>query len=226
MIITTIGLTIMAGYMLRVFFMSKPWNKLFKDSNNHPIAPTNRTQRILLLGPKGAGKTTLWKMLKGEPVQKGETMPTIKETHFRSFKLEGITIVDPIDLGGDKFFQNEDRLSELVKPNTFIFILFDIHNLSNKKEKEYLSMLLCCILKFLHENREKIKNVGINLVVTCCDAYSGNLHINKYVTNNLPQIVKTFLKESNSANNFKTGDLFDGVLIKEIKNEILSSKTT
>lgn len=184
---------------------------------------TSKTRRILILGPKGAGKTTLWKMLKGDTVTRGSTFPTVKETHYNSFLLGNKTIIDPIDIGGDKIFQNEDTMKELLKSNTFIFILFDIQNLSNKKGKEYLEMLLCCILKYVNDHREELENIGLNLVATCCDKYNGDIPVKEYVNKNLPQIVKIFLKKTDSSQNIKVGDLFDGILFDEIKKEIIAN---
>lgn len=184
---------------------------------------TSKTKRIVVLGPKGAGKTTLWKMLKGDPVTKGSTYPTIKETRYNSFMLGGKKIIDPVDIGGDKIFQNEDTMKELLKSNTFIFILFDIQNLSNKKEKEYLEMLLCCILKYVNDHRKELENIGLNLVATCCDKYNGDIPVKEYVNKNLPQIVKLFLKKTDSSQNIKVGDLFDGILFDEIKKEIIAN---
>ena len=89
--------------------------------------PTPETKSIVILGHKGAGKTSLWKKLQNEPYEQYRATSMAKELKAFQLNLDGkkVTIKDTFDVGGGNEFVCEHYETVLKKDGTFIYYLIE-----------------------------------------------------------------------------------------------------
>ena len=132
---------------------------------------TAKTKRIIILGSKGSGKTTLWSQLQGKILDLAPT-PT-DENKIESFKIHsnGRTVIVPTtkDLGGSNDWVNSYE-SIINKDGTFIYYLVDLKNLHEQKKALEIRARLQKISNIIKE--KKLNDCGCKLLLTNKKAYS------------------------------------------------------
>jgi len=130
--------------------------------SSNPL-PDKETRSVVILGTKGAGKTSLWNALRGI---KEATTPTYQEkiSQFElKFKDKTVSIEETNDLGGSDSLLS--AYEGLIKDHSFTYFLFNINRLDEKEE-------INSIVKQLSEIKKIIKkrdSVGLKFVGTHCD---------------------------------------------------------
>lgn len=153
------------GAMLYIKLVS-PFGALVELFN----AITSKTKHIIILGSKGAGKTTLWNALQSKITEK-EPLPTDKEpiVGFR-INVDGksVRISSTKDFGGgDDWVKDYD---EIIKENgTFIFYLVDLLNLHERGKKDEIRARLRKISSIIKE--KGLKNCGCHILATNYEQY-------------------------------------------------------
>lgn len=126
------------------------------------------TKRIVILGTKGVGKTTLWKKLQGLEIS--DTRPTDKEkTDSFRVKFGGnvVKVSDSTDIGGgNDFVRNYDKL---IGNGTFIFYLVDLSTLHERGMKDQIRARLYKISTIV--KKKKLKNCGCKILATNLKKY-------------------------------------------------------
>lgn len=140
---------------------------------------TPKTRHVIILGSKGAGKTTLWNILQNKITEK-EPLPTDKEP-IVGFKInvggKTVKISSTKDIGGgDDWVKDYD---EIIKENgTFIFYLVDLLNLHERGKKEEIRARLKKISTIIKD--KKLNNCGCHILATNYERYSSNGLMDKY----------------------------------------------
>lgn len=179
-------------------------------------SPSPETKKIIILGLQGSGKTTLWRLLKGEHLTKGTYSPTSKD-QVESFNVSGsnnrtIKIETTLDLGGGDLYVNHYK--ELVEAGTFVYFLIDLTTISEKKAD--INQRLCK-LNSLFKDKGIEEKCGLKIIGTHLDETG----LTKQQA--IEKIAKEIkLKYYN--NNVVAMDLFNTVDFQTLKDEIVEAK--
>lgn len=128
------------------------------------------TKNIVIMGARGAGKTTLWHQLRGDKLEStyaSTTAESIKTFSFKTKSGKPIKIVNGVDYGGSDDYVKAylDWLSD----NTFVFYLIDLTNLTEQAGRELRARLEAIVRTF---QNNKMKGQGIKLLATNFGKYS------------------------------------------------------
>lgn len=150
------GCAVLASWLIYIFFKRGKVNKY--------------TKNIVIMGARGAGKTTLWHQLRGDKLEStyaSTTAESIKTFSFKTKSGEQIEIVDGVDYGGSDDYVKAylDWLSD----NTFVFYLIDLTNLTEQAGRELRARLEAIVRTF---QNKKMKGQGIKLLATNFGKYS------------------------------------------------------
>ena len=181
--------------------------------------PTPETKSIVILGSKGAGKTTLWNGLQGKmnPTNYESTgEEEIKSFVFESDSGKEIMIQNTRDYGGDDIWV--EYYENLIKEGTFIYYLIDLCRLeATKKEVRARIVKIEQIIK-----DKKYNNCGLKILAT-------NLKKSNLNENEVPGKIKEclgFNSLKKKIQNIKIDDrimpveLTNNDYIKKIRDEI------
>lgn len=192
-------------------------------------SPNKETKKIIILGMKGAGKTTLWNKLRGKNSTPKET--SIEEIEsFTLKRIDGsdITIESTEDIGG-----GDDNVSgkyeELIQKDSFIYFLFDIRKV--EQDKKVINARMMKI--WTHIIDHNIENVSMQLVATHFDEYvkvSGGTELAaRNAALRILELTSLFeklqqKKEIKISDDFlMVGSLLDNAFVKSIKDCIIKS---
>lgn len=178
--------------------------------------PSPETKRIVILGHgKGCGKTTMWKLLKGEYTEEGKEPPTsfreVKPFHLRSSSGKEVVIGTTADYGGgDDWVQ---KWEEIIQCDTFVYFLVNLETID--QDKIDINQRLRKIVT-IFKDKKLGKTVGIKIVATHLDK-------TKYTESEaIEKVIKT-VKIRCKGNNIIALNLFDKNAFQRIKNEIVYS---
>lgn len=129
--------------------------------------PNKKTKKILILGMKGAGKTTLWNKLREiNSIPRETSISPIKSFPLKRIDGSEITIESTKDIGGDNVYVS-DNYEELIQKDSFIYFLFDIRKIEQDKKAIKARMMKI----WSHISKHNIENVSMQLVATHFDEY-------------------------------------------------------
>lgn len=167
-------------------------------------------ETVAIFGSPFAGKTTLWKQLKSEMVDKGYD-PTIGADRVSQFSIKyngkTKTIKQSIDFGGKDDMVR--RYGEIIESGTFIYYLIDVTTIDKYKDETRARLkAICNIIK-----KKGIKdNTGLTLVATHFDEYHKNTGGNENEARN--KIIECLhLKDSKDFN------VKDKILVAELTKD-------
>lgn len=168
------------------------------------LLPKN-AKSIAIFGSKGAGKSTLWKQLKGEFEDKAYH-PTLATETIDQFTVEcnGMTktIKKSADFGGDDHLVK--RYEEIIEDKTFIYYLIDLTKL--KEFKKETRSRLQAISKVLEKHKI---DTGLKLVGTHYEEFKNTMGCSR-------DEAKKLLAESIGLNNIKDIKIDDNIIIAEL----------
>lgn len=128
------------------------------------------TRNVLILGQKGAGKTTMWNYLRGIS---GEPQVTQYE-HIKAFvfarKKSGmpLRIASTVDIGGQAtFVSNYDHL---IESDSHIFFFCRIDSIRSEVEMRDIRARLDKIRRVVEA--KGVRTIGLTLVLTYADRYA------------------------------------------------------
>lgn len=131
---------------------------------------TSKTKHIVILGSKGAGKTTLWNRLQNK-IDGGKTLPTDLEPVNSFIIMAGdrsVRISSTKDVGGDDLWVKD--YEEIIKSDgIFIYYLVDLTNLHEKARKQEIRARLMKISEII--KNKNLKNCGCKILATNYRAY-------------------------------------------------------
>ena len=176
---------------------------------------SRKTTSMVILGLKGSGKTTMWKLLKGKHLSKGHSEPSSREK-IESFEVKGtdgrkVSISATYDIGGGDDYVAQ--YNSLIEKHTMIYFLVDLTKLESQKA-EINARLEKIVTIF---NEKGIKNeCGFKIVATHLDE-----------TPYTKQVAKNRVYEALSEGYRKFDiialNLFDEYAFLDIKNEIVNA---
>lgn len=177
--------------------------------------PSPETKRIVILGHgKGCGKTTMWKLLKGEYTEKGGEKPTaceeVKPFYLSASSGKKVKIGAATDYGGGDDWVT--KWEEVIQSYTFVYFLVNLETID--KDKNDINQRLLKIVTIFKE--KKLEKVGIKIVATHLD------ETNYTESEAIEKVIKT-VKIRCKGNNIIALDLFDKNSFQRIKNEIVHS---
>ena len=133
--------------------------------------PSEKTRRIVILGSKASGKTTLWNQLRNRNI--GYDYVASQQAKVESFYVtygdHSVKVLATKDIGGDDLYVKyyEDLIN---KDGTFIYFLIDLSRLQETKQevRSRFQVISKCI------KDKKLKNCGFKILATHYDLYHGN----------------------------------------------------
>lgn len=128
------------------------------------------TKNIVIMGARGAGKTTLWHQLRGDKLEStyaSTTAESIKTFSFKTKSGKPIKIVNGVDYGGSDDYVK--AYLDLLSDNTFVFYLIDLTDLTEQAGRELRARLEAIVRTF---QNNKMKGQGIKLLATNFGKYS------------------------------------------------------
>lgn len=128
------------------------------------------TKNIVIMGARGAGKTTLWHQLRGDKLEStyaSTTAESIKTFSFKTKSGKPIKIVNGVDYGGSDDYVK--AYLDLLSDNTFVFYLIDLTDLTEQAGRELRARLEAIVRTF---QNNKTKGQGIKLLATNFGKYS------------------------------------------------------
>lgn len=136
--------------------------------------PNEKTKRIIILGSKAAGKTTLWAQLRGRKV--GSDSAT-QATKIDSFDVQSgghvVKVQKTMDIGGGDLYVTSYYKELINEDGTFVYFLIDLMNLDETNQEVRSRLQL--ISKIIKD--KKLKDCGFKILATHYDKYQ-----NKYFT--------------------------------------------
>ena len=136
---------------------------------------------IVILGYKGAGKTTLWKQLKGDTLQEIRTTLMNEDVDSFSFEYKGSEkrILKSKDFSGDDNVLAseafEHHIYEIIQDGTYIYYLINLNKLGENGFVEDTLARIEKITSIIKKKKIKNSKVGIKLVGT---------HLKEYLSDN------------------------------------------
>lgn len=187
-----------------------------------------KTMHIIILGSKGAGKTTLWNKLQNKIINK-DPLPTDKEL-IESFIIDNggkkVTISSTKDFGGDDLWVK--HYDEIIKDNgTFIFYLVDLLTLHEQGKKDEIRARLRKISEII--KAKNLKDCGCKILATNYKLYKDNGLESKYGTAK-SCVVKVLQLHTMNRLSMKISEavtpveLMDDKYIEDIKKQIMQIK--
>lgn len=188
------------------------WIEVTRDTRS---APTLETKRIVILGHgKGCGKTTMWKLLRGEYTEEGKEDPTpyqeVKPFYLSAPSGKKVKIRKTVDYGGGDDWVR--KWEEIIQSGTFVYFLVNLETID--KDKKDINQRLWKIVTIFKE--KKLEKVGIKIVATHLDK-------TKYTESEaIEKVIKT-VKIRCEGNHIIALNLFDKNAFQRIINEIVHS---
>lgn len=132
------------------------------------FAPTPKTRNIVILGSKGAGKTTLWHRLQGVEDLNDSPKNTSQEK-IKSFKIDvsdrSVLVSDTVDYGGDdKWATSYENI--ICNDGTFVYFLVDLLELHEHEEEMYKQIRGRLALVSNICRQKKLKDCGCKILAT------------------------------------------------------------
>jgi len=190
-------------------------------NNKTSTSPTSKTRKIILLGLKGCGKTTMWKLLKGESPRKGEYAPTVTPNEVASFHIAkggyNVTINASTDIGGGDLFVGQ--YNALIDSETFVYYLIDLTKINDDKVCVDINIQLYKIVSIFKEKGIEEK-VGIKIIATHLDETNPKLSKDEAI-----ETVANAIKLKYHDNRIFALDLFDEQEFNILKEEIFDAYT-
>jgi len=185
--------------------------------DNSSTAPIVSTRSIVILGMKGAGKTTLWDKLMKKTGGKLDTQ--VEKINSFNISVNGRTvkIESTKDIGGGDDFIRQGIWDSLIKQNSFVYFLIDLNHI----DKDEINIRLKKI-KAILENKDvdQKKEFGFKIIGTHYDTY-GNGKSKETVKYEL--IKKLDIKDTNEiSERIMIADLFNSNDVTIIENEIVN----
>lgn len=188
---------------------------------------TAKTKRIIILGSKGSGKTTLWSHLQDKILATPPEPTDIQ--NIESFKIAAnnriVKVPSTMDIGGGNDWVNSyNRI--INKDGTYIYYLIDLTNLHEKNMALEIRARLTKISSIIKD--KKLKDCGCKILLTNKDAYNKKLkekfgsplqHATKCL--NLNKLNKNSALSINDI--MIVVELTNSADIEKIKNEITSN---
>lgn len=178
------------------------------------------TKNIVIMGARGAGKTTLWHQLRGDKLEStyaSTTAESIKTFSFKTKSGKPIKIVNGVDYGGSDDYVK--AYLDLLSDNTFVFYLIDLTDLTEQAGRELRARLEAIVRTF---QNNKMKGQGIKLLATNFGKYSSISNKTrddaKYEVMQLIDLEK--FKKLKIKDKIKVVELRDPSDIDEIKEEL------
>ncbi len=130
--------------------------------------PNKKTKRIIILGSKAAGKTTLWNKLRGRIV--GSDCFATQTTKIDSFDVQSgghvVEVQKTMDIGGgDLYVSYYEKL--INEDGTFVYFLIDLMSLDETNQEVRSRLQL--ISKIIKD--KKLKDCGFKILATHYDKY-------------------------------------------------------
>jgi len=125
--------------------------------------PTKETRSIVILGTKGAGKTSLWNALRNIKEATSATYQEKVSQFDLKFRDKTISVEETYDVGG-----GDSLLSvyeSLIKDNTYIYYLFNVNRQENKEDVKSIDKQIETISEI---SRHRM-GVGLKFIGTHCD---------------------------------------------------------
>ena len=177
------------------------------------------TKNIVIMGARGAGKTTLWHQLRGDKLEStyaSTTAESIKTFSFKTKSGKPIKIVNGVDYGGSDDYVK--AYLDLLSDNTFVFYLIDLTDLTEQAGRELRARLEAIVRTF---QNNKMKGQGIKLLATNFGKYSSISNKTrddaKY---EVKQLIGLKFKKLKIKDKIKVVELRDPSDIDEIKEEL------
>ena len=169
--------------------------------------PTKNTKSIVILGSVSSGKTTLWRQLRDETLQKihVSTSEELIEEFDITVGEKTVTINSTKDIGGGD--QWVSYYEELIQDGTFVYFLVDLTRF--KETKDEIRARIKKISTIISE--KKYTNCGLQIVATHYDEFFSKTNSSK---NNAASYVKQKLN-IRSINNFKV-HIDDKILVANL----------
>jgi hypothetical protein len=189
--------------------------------------PSKKTRRIVILGLKAAGKTTLWNALRGRLNVIPES--TLVENIEKFTIKDGdrcVEIAATKDIGGGKD-QVRHYYDELIKDGTFIYFLVDINSISkNKDDIKARLYKMRDVLKGGNGGTKK-SDCGYQILATHKDTFLKNQVKGKSDAEMIEYVIDRLdLTSDGEATDIleriKPIDLLSSQGVQEIKNDILN----
>lgn len=186
--------------------------------------PSKDTKHLLILGSKGAGKTTLWNQL--HKFSRSQDNAPSDYKNIKSFDVVSnerkLRISSAQDIGGDDLYVT-NKYEDLIKEDgTFIYYLVDLTKLSDfRNETRSRLQKISYII-----SEKKLMNCGCKILVTHLDEYEKSGHqesAKEYAlrTLDLKSIKNIKIKIDESILPVNLLDKYD---IEKIKREIIENK--
>lgn len=175
--------------------------------------PNKETKKIVVLGMKGAGKTTLWNSLRGiQGEAKATQIERIREFELTKNNGEVVKICESYDIGGGDEYVAE-YYKTLIERDTFVYFVVRLDQINDKEVLRKIKARLDRITKSKKENNIPDNNFGLKFVATHLDMVGLS---KEQVLNELDQKLK--IKPSHVLVGSLVGS---GTLAEEVKNDIV-----
>lgn len=199
------------------------WKRIWKLLKDMFDKPTPETKSIVILGHKGAGKTSLWSRLRNESLIDGYRA-TLFPGEISAFQLsledKTVTIKETHDVGGGNNFVCKNYESVLKDDNTFIYYLIEYGRIEECKKD--IRTQLQKIAEILHS--KEWENYGFKIILT-------NFDKTKTITKQdamerLSELklksIKGLNKLAEYVDRYDVLNIYNDDDIKSIKNEIIN----
>lgn len=178
------------------------------------------TKKIVIMGTKGSGKTTLWMQLQGKPFKEdyGQTYSeTVEEFIFATKSGRAVKVAKTKDYGGGNEFI--PYFKELLEDGTFVILLVDLANLTDEAKGQTLATLHL-LSKTLNL---KSKGAGIKVIGTNFNKFSEGYKSKEVAKTELKKFLGLEKLKRYSIKSLEVIELRNSADIETIKEEIANS---
>lgn len=182
---------------------------------------TKIQKKVVIMGTKGSGKTTLWMQLQGKPFKDdyGQTYSEAVEAfNFTTKSGRTVKVAKTKDYGGGNEFV--PYFKELLEDGTFVILLVDLANLTDAAKHQTLATLYL-IRNTL--NNFKSKGSGIKVIGTNFNKFSGDYKSKEVAKTELIKFLGAEKIKRYSIKSLEVFELRDNTDIEKIKEEIANS---
>lgn len=132
---------------------------------------TPYTKKVVIMGTRGAGKTTLWKRLRGEDYEniRQTTAEEVKEFTIKTKSGREIRVAKTKDYSGSEEYITQFK--DLIEDNTFVILLVDLNNFTEEAKGQILGSLNMIVRTMKGRNE---KGDGLKLIATNFWKYSAS----------------------------------------------------
>jgi len=189
-------------------------------SSKSTTAPTPKILHLCILGPKAAGKTTLWLRLQNKPFLDTSATP---RPHDMNVTLDNkIHIKRALDIpGGDNAVRA--HYANLLKDATLVFFLFDIRDIlqANAEKISAIRMRLCALQRKESSNQDTPRKTYY--IATWAQAKDDTNENYEKIVNTL--CIDDPLRDLSDemAKNLYIGNLIDNNFFQSLKNIIMTA---